>query len=180
MGGNQIVRAQHKLGLPTIEAACDAVADMYLNGEWGQDDAWANYPLGTFFDIRDKLDPWIKNIQELQSYDSVQFTREPQHPRQADPAYAFEVLYRPNPPAAKWSGFCGSKTLGVVNPFSDDTTIDTYLTKLFVRRRRRSHSPRGSRGPSSLRCSTRTKRGTPCRASTWTSNSQRPKVAFKE
>lgn len=132
--GVQVNNIMSKYSL-SVDDALDKVAGYYTSGMLGQE-SYSNYPVGTFFCMRDKLDYWIKNVQAIMNYDSVQFTREPQHPRQADPAYAFEVLYRPTPVGNRWAHFCQSKTIGVVQGkelFKDDTAIDTYLTKLYAK-----------------------------------------------
>ena len=77
------------------EKALNDVADMYINGMFGEDGRRSQWPVGTYFGYVNLLDDDIFAIREQQQFLTAQFYREPQH-RQvgrefSDPVSALRV-----------------------------------------------------------------------------------------
>jgi len=113
--------------------ALSDVADMYVNGMFGEDGS-LNWPIGTYFGYVNLLDNDILNLQTKGSYLSAQFTREPQHSMVGnefgDPVYAFEVLMNYPNKVYSWSNFCSLDGTGFaqMNPLADIAKFTNHLT----------------------------------------------------
>jgi hypothetical protein len=110
--------------------ALKTVAGYYTSGMFGEENAFRNWPKGTFFGYRDLLDSFIKTIQAQESINTVQVTREPQHSKYSIPAYAFEVLLAEFGGQYRYSSFCQNAPQAVFNPF--DYGLAKYVDKGYI------------------------------------------------
>ena len=89
--GVQVSNYMSRKGVSKQQALND-VADMYINGMFGEDGRRNAWPIGTFFGYVNLLDDDILSIQDQESYLPAQFYREPQH-RQVRKEFSDPVEY---------------------------------------------------------------------------------------
>jgi hypothetical protein len=135
-GGNlamQVAAVRQQNGL-TWDAALTAVAQMYASGMTGDEHYSSSYPNGTFFGYIDMLDDTIKSLQVQNSYDTVQFIREPQHGGyHSNPVYAFEILYHTPYTRSyyRWIDFCNvnQRAIALLDPLADKAYLQNGYIK---------------------------------------------------
>lgn len=114
--------------------ALDDVADMYLQGQFGEERR-SSWPHGTFFGYVNLFDDMIMEVMYDHDYLTAQFVREPQH-RQvanefADPVYSFEILAQWPRNVWGWDTFCRTDGVdfGLLDPVAN---YDQYLANGFL------------------------------------------------
>jgi len=125
--GVQVQNYKQSYRIATWEQALSDVADMYLNGLFGEDGRHNQYwPNGTFFGYVNLLDDDIIDIMDTQSFLTAQFYREPQHSQTfnqqfANPVYSFEVLTNYPQSVYSWNKYCAQDGIafGQLNPVAN-------------------------------------------------------------
>eukprot|EP01108_Squamamoeba_japonica_P009689 TRINITY_DN9173_c0_g1_i1.p1 TRINITY_DN9173_c0_g1~~TRINITY_DN9173_c0_g1_i1.p1 ORF type:complete len:250 (-),score=113.62 TRINITY_DN9173_c0_g1_i1:61-735(-) len=128
--------------------ALDAVADMYIDGLFGEGED--KYPVGTYFGYVNLLDDDIMRIQRANQFLTAQFTREPQHSQVcnefSDPVYAFEILAQWPSSVYSWDKFCAldGTDFGTIDVVGSGQ-INDYLDHLYLPQKQ----PPGALAPTS-------------------------------
>lgn len=117
------------------DQALSDVADMYINGMFGEDGRRYYWPNGTYFGYVNLLDDDILRLQDKYSYVTAQFVREPQHTlvgqEFSDPVYAFEILTNYDRSTYTWQRFCqrDGSDFGVLDPVAQ---YQNYMSKGYL------------------------------------------------